>query len=168
MGYAVYYDDFERGGRSLGKIAGDLVENGARVHRLRTGYYGSNYQKKNPWMWMSLMRYKKDTHDTKNDWFTKKRKRYDKIIEKAEWVRDSKKRQRRLIAPTPEHPLVECHKLSSTMETETQAIAESSYVPALLFVALALLVGYLFFRCVKARRRARPLAYPRGLLGGEA
>lgn len=77
-------------------------------------------------------------------------------------------RRRRLIAQTPEQPLVECDKLSSTV-IETPAIAESSHVvPAMLF-ALALLIGYLFFRCVKARRtKPRPLAYPRGLLGGEA
>merc|ERR1712096_95287 len=70
---------------------------------------------------------------------------------------------RRLIAQTPE-PLVEVDQLTSNIETP--AIAESSPVPALLFVVLALFIGYLFFRCVKARR-TKSLAYPLGLLGGE-
>lgn len=87
-----------------------------------------------------------------------------KLVQEAIVAR-GKGKGRRLIAPTPEQPLVDCYKLSA--ETETPAIADSSYIPAMLFLALALLVGYLFFRCVKARRKPRPLAYPRGLLGGE-
>lgn len=77
--------------------------------------------------------------------------------------------RRRLIAQTPE-PLVKGAMLTSTVETP--AIAESSpleHVPTLLFVFLALFIGYLFYRCVKARRaQPRPLAYPVGLLGDEA
>jgi len=70
---------------------------------------------------------------------------------------------RRLIAQTPE-PLVDCAKLTSNMETP--AIAVSSDVLTLLVLAFALLLGFLFYRCVKARRsRPRVLAYPVGLLG---
>jgi len=79
--------------------------------------------------------------------------------------------RRRLIAQTPE-PLVKGAMLTSTVPVETPAIAESSpleHVPTLLFVFLALFIGYLFYRCVKARRsQPRPLAYPVGLLGAEA
>merc|ERR1712096_312466 len=77
-------------------------------------------------------------------------------------------RRRRLIAQTPEQPLVECDKLSSTV-IETPAIAESSHIATLLLLAFALLLGYLFCRCIKSRRsRPRALAYPVGLLGGPA
>merc|ERR1711964_618162 len=75
----------------------------------------------------------------------------------------AKPNARRLIAQTPE-PLVEGAQLTSNIETP--AIAESSHVPALLFVVLALFIGYLFFRCVKTRR-TKSFAYPLGLLGRE-
>merc|ERR1712096_380895 len=64
-------------------------------------------------------------------------------------------------AQTPEPLVGSCQLTSNTV------ITESSHFSAMLFLALALLVGYLFFRCVKARRNPRPLAYPRGLLGGD-
>jgi hypothetical protein len=75
--------------------------------------------------------------------------------------------RRRLIVQKTELPLANPmdEKLSCD-SMETPAIAESSHVPALLLIAFAMFLGYLFFRCVKARRRtARPLAYPVGLLG---
>jgi len=81
------------------------------------------------------------------------------LVRAKEWANNS----RRLIAQTPE-PLVDGAKLTSNIETP--AIAVSSDVLTLLTLVFAFFLGFLFYRCVKARRsRPRVLAYPVGLLG---
>jgi hypothetical protein len=86
-------------------------------------------------------------------------------LQERENVLSAPRIDRRLIAQEDE-PLANLMDEKLPVATETPAIAESSHVPALLLIAFAMFLGYLFFRCVKARRRtARPLAYPVGLLG---